>query len=58
MRDLLSRWIVEPPFGNIKEIQGFRQFSLRGLRLVNGEWSLVTLAHNIRKAWLFRNATA
>ena len=48
------KWIAEPPFGNIKEIQGFRQFSLRGMELVRGEWSLVALAHNIRKAWLFR----
>jgi transposase len=52
------KWIAEPPFGNIKEIQGFRQFSLRGMELVRGEWSLVALAHNIRKAWLFRKAGA
>jgi transposase len=52
------KWIAEPPFGNIKEVQGFRQFSLRGLELVRGEWSLVTLAHNIRKAWLFRTTAA
>ena len=31
------KWIAEPPFGNIKEIQGFRQFSLRGMELVDGE---------------------
>jgi transposase len=50
------KWVAEPPFGNIKSIQCFRQFSLRGLELVRGEWSLVTAAHNLRKAWLFRTA--
>jgi len=50
------KWIAEPPFGNIKKIQWFRQFSLRGMEQVRGEWSLVTLAHNIRQAWLFRQS--
>ena len=49
-------WIAKPPFGNVKEIPGFRQCSLRGMELVRGEWSLVALAHNIRKAWLFRKS--
>lgn len=52
------KWVGEPPFGNIKEIQGFRQFSLRGLELVRGEWSLVAAAHNIRKIWLAGPALA
>ena len=32
---------VEPVFGQIKEGRGFRQFLLRGLEKVNGEWSLI-----------------
>jgi len=41
--------IVEPVFGIIKETLGFRQWSLRGLTKVTGEWQLVILAYNIRK---------
>jgi transposase len=43
--------IVEPVFGWIKHVMGFRQFSLRGLTKVNGEWSLVCLALNVRRMW-------
>jgi transposase len=43
--------IVEPVFGQIKEARGFRQFSLRGLEKVNGEWNLVCLTHNLLKLW-------
>lgn len=45
--------IVEPVFGQIKEVRGFRRFSLRGLGHVAGEWDLVCLAHNLSK--LFRS---
>ena len=41
--------IVEPVFGQIKEARRFRQFSLRGLRKVRGEWTLVALCHNLLK---------
>ncbi len=41
--------IPEPVFGWIKQAMGFRQFSLRGLFQVNGEWSLVCLALNLRR---------
>ena len=41
--------IVEPVFGQIKQACGFRQFLLRGLNKVQGEWALVCLAHNILK---------
>ena len=41
--------IVEPVFGQIKQARGFRQFLLRGLDKVRGEWSLVCLTHNILK---------
>lgn len=41
--------IVEPVFGWAKAILGFRQFSLRGLENVRGEWDLVCLALNLKK---------
>lgn len=40
---------VEPVFGLIKHILGFRQFSLRGLEAVSGEWKLVTMAFNLKR---------
>ena len=41
--------VVEPVFGQIKQARGFRQFLLRGLQKVQGEWALVCLTHNILK---------
>lgn len=41
--------IVEPVNGWIKSVLGFRQFSLRGLQKVAGEWTLVCLALNLRQ---------
>jgi transposase len=43
--------IPEPVFGWIKHVLGFRQFSLRGLSKVRGEWNLVCLAINMRRLW-------
>jgi len=43
--------IVEPVFGQIKQGRGFRQFLLRGLEKVTGEWSLLCSTHNILKLW-------
>jgi hypothetical protein len=40
---------VEPVIGIIKEILGFRQFSLRGLIAAAGEWCLVCLAFNLKR---------
>lgn len=40
---------VEPTFGTIKETQRFRQFSLRGLLKVTGEWWLVNLAYDLKR---------
>jgi len=40
---------VEPVFGNIKFNLGFRQFLLRGLLKVKGEFSLMCIAHNLKK---------
>jgi len=45
----LRKCTVEPVIGIIKEILGFRQFSLRGLAAVTGEWSLVCLAFNLKR---------
>ncbi len=41
--------IVEPVFGQIKHVRGFRQFLLRGVEKVRMEWALVCLTHNILK---------
>jgi transposase len=41
--------IVEPVFGWIKHILGFRRFSLRGMRKVAGEWALVCLVVNLKR---------
>jgi transposase len=43
--------IVEPVFGQIKQARGFRQFLLRGIAKVRGEWALVCLTHNILKLY-------
>ena len=43
--------IVEPVLGQIKQARGFRQFLLRGLEKVQGEWSLVCTTHNILKLY-------
>ena len=40
---------VEPIFGIIKEVLGFRRFSLRGEEQTDGEWSLVCLAYNLKR---------
>ena len=43
--------IVEPVFGQIKQARGFRQFLLRGITKVKGEWSLICTTHNLLKLW-------
>lgn len=45
----LRKQTVEPVFGIIKSVMGFRQFLLRGLDAVQGEWNLVTMAWNIKR---------
>ena len=42
---------VEPVFGIIKSVLGFRRFHLRGLERVSTEWSLVTLAYNVKRLY-------
>lgn len=43
--------VVEPVFGQIKQARGFRQFLLRGLKKVQGEWAMICLTHNILKLY-------
>jgi hypothetical protein len=50
----LHNQTVEPVFGIIKSVMGFRQFSLRGLRKVSGEWNLVCLAWNAKRMAVLR----
>jgi hypothetical protein len=45
----LRKQTPEPVFGIIKSVMGFRQFLLRGLENVQGEWSLVTMAWNMKR---------
>ena len=45
----LRKCTVEPVIGIIKEVLGFRQFSLRGLAAATGEWCLVCLAFNLKR---------
>ena len=45
----LRKCTVEPVIGIIKEVLGFRQFSLRGLAAATGEWWLVCLAFNLKR---------
>ena len=51
----LRKQVVEPVFGHIKQARGFRQFLLRGLTKVRGEWAMACTAHNLLK--LHRAAT-
>jgi transposase len=43
--------VVEPVFGQIKQARGFRQFLLRGMGKVRGEWAMICLTHNILKLY-------
>ena len=45
----LRKQTVEPVFGIIKSVMRFRQFLLRGLAAARGEWTLVTMAWNIKR---------
>ena len=52
----LRKQMPEPVFGIIKSVMGFRQFSLRGLEKVQGEWKLVTMAWNIKRLFALAGA--
>jgi hypothetical protein len=49
---------VEPVFGIIKEVMGFRRFLLRGLAAVTGEWRLVCLAFNLKRLFVLQQGVA
>ena len=49
------KWLSEAPNGWIKEVLGFRRFSLRGLAKVQAEWNLVCLALNIKRIGALAN---
>src|SRR5882724_1257657 len=53
----LRKQTPEPVFGIIKSVLGFRQFLLRGLDNVRGEWNLVTMAWNMKRMFALRAAT-
>jgi len=50
----LRKQTVEPVFGIIKSVMGFRQFLLRGLANVTNEWTLVCLAWNLKRMAVLR----
>lgn len=52
----LRKQTPEPVFGIIKSVMGFRQFLLRGLGSVQGEWSLVTMSWNIKRMFALQGA--
>jgi IS5 family transposase len=54
----LRKQTVEPVFGIIKSVLGFRQFSLRGLNKASGEWALVCLAWNLKRMAVLRPKSA
>jgi transposase len=55
-RYALRKQIPEPVFGIIKSALGFRQFLLRGIDRVRGEWNLVTMAWNMKRMFVLAGA--
>ena len=54
----LRQQTVEPVFGIIKHVLGFRQFLLRGCGKVQGEWQLVCLSYNCKRLHRLKGAMA
>lgn len=54
----LRKQTVEPVFGIIKEVLGFRRFSLRGHAKVSLEWTLVCVSYNLKRLFTLKNLTA
>ena len=52
----LRKQTVEPLFGIIKHVMGWRQMSMRGLDKAEGEWSLVTMAWNVKRLHVLQGA--
>jgi len=56
----LRKQLPEPVFGQVKQARGFRQFLMRGLDKVRGEWAIICTAHNLLKlahGWSLSSAT-
>ncbi len=50
----LRKQTIEPVFGIIKEVLGFRRFSVRGLAAAGAEWTLVCIAYNLKRLHVLR----
>lgn len=50
----IRKAVVEPVFGQIKEVRGIRRFRLRGLQRASGEWKLICATHNLLKLFRYR----
>ena len=50
----LRKELPEPVFGQIKQVRGFRQFLLRGMEKVSGEWKFICAGHNLLKLFVAR----
>ena len=50
------KYTVEPVFGIIKEVLGFRRFSFRGEENIDNEWGLVCLAYNLKRMFNLKSA--
>src|SRR4051794_34903026 len=50
--------MIEPIFGQLKQVLGFRQFSMRGLASMRGEWRLMATVHNLLKLWRYAQGVA
>ena len=54
----LRKQTVEPVFGIIKEVMGFRRFSLRGREKVGLEWTLVCVSYNLKRMFVLKHQRA
>ena len=54
----LRKQTVEPVFGIIKEVMGFRRFLLRGQAKVRLEWTLVCVSYNLKRMFTLKNLVA
>jgi transposase len=50
--------MIEPIFGQMKQVLGLRQFSMRGLSSMRGEWRLMATVHNLLKLWRYDQEVA
>lgn len=52
----LRKQTIEPVFGIIKAVLGFRRFLLRGRVAVGAEWTLICMAYNLKRLHVLRRA--